>query len=124
MHGLDERTLRRSTKLVCLLILAALVSVGAAGAAQPGHGFNKGNWPFRPLERPAAPATADQNWAINPIDQFVLAEQQKKGLQPNQPAEKIALLRRVTFDLIGLPPTPDETQAFLADQSPLAYEHV
>src|SRR5262245_18772905 len=124
MHGLRERSLRRSATIVCLSLFAALASVGPAGAAQPGHGFNKGNWPFRPLERPAAPSPADQNWAVNPIDQFILAELQKKGLEPNKPAEKVALLRRVTFDLIGLPPTPEETEAFLTDNSPLAYERV
>jgi hypothetical protein len=124
MHGLRERSLRRSATFSCLIALTAFASVGPIVAAQPGHGFNKGNWPFRPLERPTAPAPADQNWAVNPIDQFILAELQKKGLEPNKPAEKVALLRRVTFDLIGLPPTPEETQAFLADKSPLAYERV
>src|SRR3954451_4283433 len=119
MHGPSERSSRRSANCLCLLV-AAFASVGPASAAQPGHGFNKGNWPFRPLERPAAPATADQNWSINPIDQFILAELEKKGLEPSKPADKIALLRRVTFDLIGLPPTLEETQAFLADESPLA----
>jgi hypothetical protein len=124
MHGLRERSLRRSATFSCLIVLAALASVGPVAAAQPGHGFNKGAWPFRPLERPAAPALDDQSWTINPIDQFILAELQKKGLQPNKPADKVALLRRVTVDLIGLPPTPEETEAFLADQSPLAYERV
>src|SRR5438477_10055414 len=110
MHGLGERSLRRSTKIVCLLIVAALASVGPAGAAQPGHGFNKGDWPFRPLERPAVPSVGDQSWAVNPIDQFIFAELNKRGLEPSKPAQKVALLRRVTFDLIGLPPTPAEPQ--------------
>jgi hypothetical protein len=124
MHGLRERLLGRSAYLRCLLLLAALVSAGIGRAAPPGHAFNKGDWPFRPLERPAVPMADDGRWAINQIDQFILAELKKKNLEPNKPAEKIALLRRVTFDLIGLPPTADETEAFLADQSPLAYERV
>src|SRR5581483_2745260 len=108
MHGLRERPMRRSATFSYLIVFAALASVGPIFAAQPGHGFKQGNWPFRPLERPAAPSAADQEWAINPIDQFILSELQKKGLQPNKPADKITLLRRVTFDLIGLPPTPAE----------------
>src|SRR4051794_9462681 len=86
------------------------------------HGFTKGNWPFRPLERPAVPLPARTDWAVNPVDQFVLYELEKHGLSPNVPADKATLLRRVTFDLIGLPPTPEELEAFLADPSPLAYE--
>ena len=72
--------------------------------------------------RPRPPARAD--WAANTIDQFILDGLQKRGLSPNQPADKRTLLRRVTFDLTGLPPTPEEVEAFLADRSPLAYERV
>jgi uncharacterized protein DUF1549/uncharacterized protein DUF1553 len=124
MHGLRERLVGRSAYLRCLLLLAALICAGVGRAAPPGHAFNKGEWPFRPLERPAVPVADDGRWAINPIDQFILAELKKKGLEPNKPADKVALLRRVTFDLIGLPPTANETEAFLADHSPLAYERV
>jgi len=57
-----------------------------------------------------------------PIDAFILAKLEEKKLTPNSPADKITLIRRVTLDLIGLPPTPDEVQAFLNDTSPQAYE--
>ena len=71
-----------------------------------------------PISSPAAGAI------INPIDAFVLAKLDKKHLSSAPPAAKRTLLRRVTFDLIGLPPTPEEIAAFLADDSPQAYEHV
>src|SRR5439155_7193414 len=112
MHGLRERPSRRSATYRCVLVFGALLCAALVRSALAGHGFNKGDWPFRPLERPAVPAPADEQWAVNPIDQFILAELHKKGLASNKPADKITLLRRVTFDLIGLPPTADETQAF------------
>ena len=114
MHWLSEKPSRLVAKIVCCLGLIALSGMAlTAPARADGHGFNKGNWPFRPLEQPQPPATAASEWAINPIDPFVLAELEKKGLAPNQPAEKATLLRRVTFDLIGLAPTPAEIDAFL-----------
>jgi hypothetical protein len=104
----------------CLaLVFGALVSNLLAE-----HGFNKGDWPFRPLERSPAPTAAGNGWALNTIDQFIASALEKRGLVPNFPADKPTLLRRVSFDLTGLPPTPDEVAAFLADDSPLAYERV
>jgi hypothetical protein len=125
MLGPGQMPLRLAAKSRCFLMLTALLAAAAAVPALAGHGFNRGNWPFRPLERPAAPAeAAPSDWVANPIDQFILHELQKQGLSPNRPAEKTTLLRRVTFDLIGLPPTPQELQDFLADDSPQAYERV
>ena len=124
MHGLGEKPSRLSAKIGCLVLLSALAVGSVPCRALADHGFNKGNWPFRPLERPQPPAANQTAWASNPIDQFILAELQKKGLEPNRAADKTALLRRVTFDLVGLPPTSEETQAFLADDSPLAYERL
>jgi len=73
-------------------------------------------WAFQPVKRPPAPA------AGHPIDAFVLAKLREKGLGFNRPADRVALLRRVTFDLVGLPPTPEEAETFAADPDPLAYE--
>src|SRR6478736_5894845 len=119
MHRPGERSSRANCWLAALLVTLVAAVLGRAALAD--HGFNKGNWPFRPLERPAMPDGAAE-WAVNTIDQFVANELTKKGLAPNQPAEKATLLRRVTLDLTGLPPTPEEVEAFLADDSPLAYE--
>jgi len=94
--------------------------------AQSGRGADnaRSDWPFVPLQRPSAPKVQLKTWARNPLDAFVLAGLEKAGLQPNPPADKLTLLRRVTFDLTGLMPTPAERQAFLADTSPDSYERV
>jgi hypothetical protein len=81
-------------------------------------------WAFRKLSGPAVPRVKNADWAANPIDSFVLAELEKQGLAPAAPASPEVLLRRVYFDLIGLPPTPEEVDAFLADRFPHAYEKV
>jgi len=78
-------------------------------------------WAFRPVATPKIPKVKQINWAQNPIDAFVLAKLEAKGLTPNPPADKRTLLRRVTFDLTGLPPTPEEVDTFLNDKSPNAY---
>jgi cytochrome c553 len=81
-------------------------------------------WSFRPIRDPALPAVKDEAWVRKPLDRFVLAGLEAKGLRPVRPAGKRALIRRVTFDLIGLPPTPQEIDAFLADESPNAFAKV
>ena len=77
-----------------------------------------GHWSFRPIANPTAPIAN----IANPIDSFLRAKLDAAGLKPASPATKRTLIRRLTFDLIGLPPTPAEIDAFLADQSPTAYE--
>jgi hypothetical protein len=79
--------------------------------------------PFQPVERPAVPA-AGGAWVRNPIDAFIAAEHDLRGLQPRPRANKEVLLRRVYLDLIGLPPKRDELHEFLSDLSPDAYERV
>ncbi len=79
------------------------------------------HWSYRPLARTDPPVPATASWAINPIDRFILAAQEAKGLHPNPQASKRTLIRRLSFDLIGLPPTPEEIDAFERDSSPDAY---
>ena len=81
-------------------------------------------WSLRPLRRPEVPATKAAGWARTPIDVFVLASLEAKGLSPSPEADRRTLIRRVTFDLTGLPPTPEEVDAFVKDRSPDAYERV
>jgi mono/diheme cytochrome c family protein len=81
-------------------------------------------WSFRPMGEHQPPATSNASWAINPIDQFILKGLEAKGLSPAAPADKLTLLRRATFDLTGLPPTPAEIEAFENDSSPAAYATV
>lgn len=104
--------------------LAALSVVSPFQAPAADEVFRQGNWPFRSPRAPAMPGVQDQAWVINPIDAFVLARLEEAGLAPSAPADKLTLLRRLTFDLTGLPPTPEEQAAFLADESPWAYEAV
>ena len=79
-------------------------------------------WAFAPLVRPAVPAVMTNDWARTPIDAFILAQLEKNGLHPSPEADRRVLIRRLTFDLHGLPPTPAEIDAFLADKAPDAYE--
>ena len=81
-------------------------------------------WAFRPLARPAPPAVRRSDWARTDIDRFILARLEQDGLSPVGSADKLALLRRATFDLTGLPPSPEEVEAFLQDHSPDAFEKV
>jgi len=80
--------------------------------------------PFQTVQRPEPPKVANKKWVRNPIDAFVAAEHEKRGLKPRPEASKATLLRRVYMDLIGLAPTPSEQLAFEADSSPKAYEKV
>ena len=82
------------------------------------------HWSFIPPRRRPLPQVQDRNWPRNPIDSFILARLESEGLKPSAEADKETLLRRVTLDLTGLPPTPSDTDAFLRDTSPKAYEKV
>jgi mono/diheme cytochrome c family protein len=82
------------------------------------------HWAWAPPRRPALPKVGDASWPRNPIDSFILARLEKEGLRPSPEADRVTLIRRVTLDLTGLPPTPAEVDAFLADAGPDAYEKV
>ena len=88
--------------------------------------FEKGKqfWSLRPIQRPAPPAVSRKSWPASPIDNFLLARLEQKGLTPAPPADRRTLIRRVTFDLIGLPPSPQEVEAFVNDRSPDAFRTV
>jgi hypothetical protein len=82
------------------------------------------HWSFIPPDRPNPPAVSDRAWPKNPIDNFVMARLDREGLKPSLEADKRTLLRRVSFDLTGLPPAIDDVRAFVNDTSPNAYEKV
>jgi len=82
------------------------------------------HWAFEAPVRPEPPTPANKAWTKNAIDQFILARLEKEGLKPSPEASKETLIRRVTLDLTGLPPTPAEVDAFLADTAPDAYEKI
>jgi mono/diheme cytochrome c family protein len=81
-------------------------------------------WSFQPIQMPEEPKVKDGGWAKTPIDKFVLAKLESQGLKPAPPADKLTLIRRATFDLTGLPPTPEEIEAFVKDKSPNAFAKV
>jgi hypothetical protein len=86
---------------------------------------NKTNhWAWQPIKRRPLPEVSDTNWCQTPVDYFVLAKLDEKGLKPNPPADRRTLIRRASFDLAGLPPTPEEVQDFVNDQSPDAFAKV
>lgn len=82
------------------------------------------HWSFQPLRRVVPPTVTDRDWVRNPIDSFILAKLEGRGWRPAPPASRPEWIRRVTFDLIGLPPRPEEVEAFVDDPSPDAYERV
>ncbi len=81
-------------------------------------------WAFRPLQKAPPPAVQTKSWIRNPIDAFVLAALETKGLTPSQPASRQVLIRRLAFDLTGLPPKPEEVDSFVKDSSPRAEEQL
>jgi len=110
-----------------IAVLTAWIKKGAPGPKETGTPkpeANASHWAFQPLRKAALPKVRNEAWCRTPIDRFVLAQLEKAGMQPSRPADKRTLLRRVTYDLIGLPPTPQEMTDFLADNSPTAYEKV
>ncbi len=88
----------------------------AAGAEYQPH------WSFIPPKRPALPEVKNKTWARNPIDRFILAELEKKGLQPAPEADRRTLARRLSLDLTGLPPRPEDVEEFVSDKAPDACE--
>jgi hypothetical protein len=102
---------------------------GAKGKAPEAHKYvitaqQRAFWAFQPVRNPPVPRVKNTRWARTEIDRFILARLEEKGLQAAPAASKRVLLRRATFDLTGLPPTPEETRAFLQDRSQRAFEKV
>jgi mono/diheme cytochrome c family protein len=85
---------------------------------------NRQFWSFRPLARPTPPAVKNEAWVHTPVDRFVLAKLEDKGVAPNRPADRRRLIRRASFDLLGLPPPPEEVEAFVNDPAPDAYDRL
>ena len=108
--------------------LVRWVEIGLPWPARPpgGAAADRGatHWSFQPIRRPREPAVLDAFWARNSIDRFILARLDQEGLQPAPEADKTTLMRRLYVDLIGLLPTPEEVDAFVADARPDAYERL
>ncbi len=102
----------------CLFVLLPLALLGALALAKRESRL----WSLQPVRLPHAPTVKNAAWVRNPIDAFVLAKLEAKGLKPAPEADRRTLLRRLSFDLTGLPPTPEEIVAFVSDTRPNAYE--
>jgi hypothetical protein len=82
------------------------------------------HWSYRPLGASRVPVAQDAGWCRTPVDRFILAALEVRGLRPNAPADRRTLIRRLSFDLLGLPPAPEEVEAFIADPRAAAYEEL
>src|SRR5262249_23939067 len=103
-----------------LVLIVTLLCAGPAFAGEPDT-----HWSLRPRSRPAVPEVRSPKFAIRtPVDDFILARLEKAGLSPAPEADRLTLIRRMTFAVPGLPPTPAEVDAFLKDPSPEAYERL
>jgi hypothetical protein len=108
-------------------VLACLIAAATGLGLAPPRGLADAEerpWAFRTPTRPPLPAVHDAGWVRNPIDAFLAARLEQRGLHPAPEAERPVLIRRVTFDLTGLPPTPEEVDAFVQDPRPEAYERL
>ncbi|HEY8504581.1 MAG TPA: DUF1549 and DUF1553 domain-containing protein, partial [Gemmataceae bacterium] len=112
------------TARVSLAVLLWAIPALARAGDQPPRTPPERHWAFVPPARPAPPPVAGAAWCRNPIDRFILARLEQEGTSPTPEADRATLLRRLTFDLTGLPPTPEEIDAFLNDDAPDAYEKV
>lgn len=105
-------------------VLRAWIDAGAAWpeAGPAPSGVSSSHWAFKTPERPAVPKVANASWVRNPIDAFVLAKLESLGIAPSPEADRATLLRRLSLDLTGLPPSPEDVETFVNDTNPYAYE--
>src|SRR5690348_7820643 len=105
------------TCFLAFFVTVLFAAAPAKGAAPKDH------WAFQPVTRPAVPVVSS-TWGRNPIDRFILDRLRKEELQPSAEADRPTLIRRLKFDLLGLPPTPEEIDAFVSDPAGDAYERL
>lgn len=97
------------------------IDQGAVWPQTPGPSATD-HWAFRPVARPTIPTPKQIEWVRNPVDAFILARLEREGLTPSTEADRRTLLRRLYFDVVGLPPSPEDVEAFVRDPDPKAYE--
>lgn len=110
-----------------IALIREWIDSGANWPEQPGESEGDPrlkHWSWQPLERPAVPSPKDSSWVRNPIDAFVLDRLEGVNLAPSPEADRRTLIRRLSFDLIGLPPSPEQVEQFVNDASPDAYERL
>ena len=114
----------RGISIVLLIVIAAVVSADEPLTEPPITDSDRGHWAFQPLSRPTPPTVQDANWCRTAIDRFILARLEKERLSPAGEADRATLLRRVCFDLTGLPPSLELQDEVFADESPDWYERL
>jgi len=95
-----------------------------AAATRPSGSTARESWSLSPITPPPIPQVKRQDWCRDPVDRFILAKLEAEGLEPAPPADRVTLIRRLTYDLTGLPPSPDEVDAFVADRTPGSFERL
>ena len=116
----------QTVQRLALALVCAFTALAAAGPSDPEASFIGARWKywaFQKVVRPPVPGISDP-WVRTPIDAFILEGLRAKKLAPSAPLDRLKLIRRVSFDLVGLPPTPAEVKAFVKDRSPDAYEKI
>jgi hypothetical protein len=93
-------------------------------AADRAASDRQSHWAYQPVERPAIPLPRNADWPASGLDSLVLSKLDIAGLSPSPVADRRTLIRRLSYDLLGLPPTPDEVESFIADDSPDANERL
>jgi len=133
-YGNEDTAMPPKQKLPAAVIadFEAWVKMGAPWPAEQGavaratgpdyQKLKAEHWSYQPIGDPAPPPVKDAGWVRNDVDRFILAALEAKGIKPAADADRVNLLRRVYFDLVGLPPTPEQIDAFVADPSPDAFE--
>jgi hypothetical protein len=116
----------RTVAIASFAAVAVIWACGSFAADKPEPGAKDDprlrHWGFQPPLRPELPSVRNGAWAQTPIDRFILARLEKEGLKPAPAADRVTLIRRLSLDLIGLPPTPEEVDAFVNDKSADAYD--
>src|SRR2546423_2596810 len=113
-----------SLRVFWLLGLAWIFVPEIIRAAESAEVAQAKHWAFAKPKRPELPRVQDKRWPRNPVDYFILAKLEEKKLTPSPETDRVTLLRRLKFDLLGLPPSPAEMKEFLRDKKPGAYERV
>jgi hypothetical protein len=104
--------------LACCVAWATAVVFGAGSTPNPPFAQPSKFWSYQPIQKPSLPVVQNTGWARTDIDRFILSEQESRGIRPAPDAPAAVLVRRVYFDLVGLPPTPQQIDAFVNDPSP------
>ena len=113
---------KKRLSISIVIVLATLAVVSQSRSAGKQTQDKERHWAYRKPERPAVPKVRNQSRISNPIDSFIFARLEQEGLAPSPEADRATLLRRLSLDLTGLPPTPAEIDVYLRDRSPNAYE--